>query len=466
MNEFEQNNFEDNAPEEVKPEQNIPENPDREADNAPFDVVHQETPQTPPPFTPPYSYPHPSANPVRYTEVYKGADSSSSSKGLKVFCITMAILILLTGTALAGFLLGKRQGSGSSPSELYSDVKVDLATKPENTDQYTPAQVYEKLNKSIVGIRVYNENGSMSDASGVIYTADGYIITNDHIYSSVGAPKFKIYMYDGTEYDASYVAGDLVSDLAVLKINGGSDFVPAVMGDSNELFCGENVVTLGRPSGASDYTTITSGIISLTARRISNTSSYSSSLIQTDSAINPGSSGGALVNMYGQVIGITSSKIVGTDYDAIGFAIPSRTVNRIVTQLISDGKVTDRAKLGITYTELDSVKAEISGSTSSGLYVATVSQDSPLHGKVVEGDIITEINGKKITSDDVVLDIIEASRPGDVISITVIDSKGNTSQFEAELIANVGESSYKEKIEDKDGDNSSNGGTFNFPFGE
>ncbi len=471
MNEFE------NTPFEEPKADSVSENEDAAAEGSeipqeqPQDIPEQPPVQAPPPIygqNPYTQYPtpvNPQYNaPVRFTDIGKAADSGVS-RGLKIFCIVFAAMILLTGSVLAGFIIGKKQSNSISPSDLYSDVKLDLAAKPENTDPYTPAQIYEKLNKSIVGIRVYNENGKMSDASGVVYTEDGYIVTNDHIYSSIGAPKFKVYMYDGNEYNAKYVAGDAVSDLAVLKIIDGEDFEPAVFGNSNELFCGENVVALGRPSSAPDATTITSGIISMTSRRVSNNTNYSARLIQTDSAINPGSSGGALVNMYGQVVGITSSKLAGTQYDAICFAIPTTTMERVVTQLISKGKVNDRAKLGITYTEINSVSAEILDSKAIGIYVATVSQDSELYGKVAEGDIITKINGADITADDIVLDVIEECKAGDSVTVTVYHTDGNTAEYTVKLGANIGESSYSEVLETED-DSSASGGTFDFPYGE
>jgi len=378
-----------------------------------------------------------------------------------VFCLILAVVIVVSGCLFGGYYIGKNSVTGTGGT-----VDVVLDSKPKDTDEYTAAQVYDAVNQSVVGIRVYNTAGEVSDASGVVYSKDGYIVTNDHIYSEIAAPKVKIYMHDGTEYNAEYVAGDVVSDLAVLKIVGGKDFKAATFGNSNELFCGENVVALGRPSGASDDTTVTSGIVSLTARRISNTSNYSARLIQTDSAINPGSSGGALVNMYGQVIGITSSKLASANYDNIGFAIPTTTMQRVVTQLISDGKVSDRAKLGITYTELDSVTAEVNNAPASGIYVATVSADSDLYGKISEGDIITKINGKDIISDDVVLDVIEDCRAGDTVTVTVVDEYGNEKDYEAVLGANVGESSYSEVIKSDDKEDSIYGGTFDFPYGE
>ena len=404
-------------------------------------------------------------NRINYSEVLPVKDYKPMSKGLKAFALIMAAVIMLTGASVAGYFLGRNStGSGTR-----KNVTVNLAAKPADTDEMTAAQVYEKVNSSVVGITVYNSAGDGSQASGVLYSEDGYIITNDHIYSEVGAPKFKIYTSDGKEYDAKYIAGDQISDLAVLKIDG-SGFTPARFGNSDEIIYGENVVAVGRPSDATQASSITKGIISSTGRRVKTTSNYSAKLIQTDSAINPGSSGGALVNMYGQVIGITSSKLAGVSYDAVGYAIPTKTMKRICEELIKNGKVVSRAKLGITYTAINSVTAEINGYDCVGLYVASVSEDSDLYGKISEGDVITHINGIEVKSDDIVLDIIEESSAGDKISVTVLTKKGNEVTLDAVLKANVGESSYTTEInssESSDNDSSSSsGGTFNFPFGE
>ena len=404
-------------------------------------------------------------NQVNYTPVMPVNDYKPASKGLRVFAGVMCCVIIATACCVAGYFLGKNDiaaGKGTGKK-----VSVQLAKKPSDGNELTAAGVYEQLNESIVGIRVYNATGKMADASGVIYKKDGYIITNDHIYSEIGAPKFKVYTSDGTEHEAVYVAGDTVSDLAVLKIKGDS-FKEAPLGDSSELICGEGVVAVGRPSDAMGSSSITSGVVSLPKRRVKTTSNYTANLIQTDSAINPGSSGGALVNMYGQVVGITSAKLAGVDYDAVGYAIPSVTVKRVAEQLIKDGKVTDRAKLGITYREMNSVMAEINNSDNIGLYVASVSTDSDAYGKLNEGDIIIEVNGQKIVNDDVMLDIVDESRAGDSINITVASSNGNTSTYEIKLKANIGESSYSDVInqDSSDSNNNSNGGTFDFPNGD
>ncbi len=405
-------------------------------------------------------------NKVEYTPAGKIEDYKPMGRGLKIFCVVMAAVIALTAATAAGYFMGR---GSVAHNYIGGKVEVDLAAKPTNKDQSTPSQVYQAVNESIVGIRVYNEAGQMSDASGVIYSKDGYIVTNDHIYSEIGAAKFKVFTFDGTEYDAVYVAGDTVSDLAVLKIEKGKGFKVAEFGDSQQLINGESVVAIGRPNDATDNSSITSGLISLTRRRVKTTSSYTASLIQTDSAINPGSSGGALVNMYGQVVGITSSKLAGVEYDAIGFAIPTKTMKRVVEQLIAHGQVKDRAKLGITYTEVNSVTAEIENYNAVGLLVVSVGEDSDIYGKVGEGDFITHVNGIEITNDDIVLDIIEDCKAGDTISLTVLLKNGNEADFDVKLRANISESSYSTVIGDREEpqeNTESGGGIFDFPFGE
>ena len=388
-------------------------------------------------------------------------NQGGSKKGLKVFSLLMVVVILISGCLFGGYYIGKNSVAGGTNAT----VKVDLDSKPENTDEYTAAKVYDIVNKSIVGIRVYNKAGNVSDASGVIYSEDGYIVTNDHIYSEIAAPKFKIYMHDGTEYDAKYVAGDSISDLAVLKIDA-KGFEVAEFGNSKEVVFGENVVAIGRPSDATAASSISKGIVSSVSRRMTTTSSYSTNFIQTDSAINPGSSGGALVNMYGQVIGITSSKLAGVDYDAVGFAIPTVTMKRVVEQLILNGSVKDRAKLGISYTEINSVTAEVSGKDVTGLLIAEVTEDSDLYGKVAAGSVITHIAGKQITNDDMVLDTIESLKAGDKVTLTVMSENGISKDYTVTLKANVGHSSYSDTLKEPNNNSSGGNGTFDFPYGE
>ena len=382
-------------------------------------------------------------NPIEYAEPIEQENIKPMSKGLKVFAVIMAAVILVTGGALAGYIAGNSKSNYSLGKDKVKSY-INLAQKPADTDELTAAEVYEKTNKSIVGIMIYNSKGDASQASGIIISKDGYIVTNDHIYSEVAAPKFKIYTHDSKEYSAKYVAGDQISDLAVLKIENTEDtFSPAVFASPDTVFCGENVVAIGRPNNAVESSSITDGIISATSRRIQlSTTNYSSRVMQTTCPINPGSSGGALVNMYGQIVGVTSSKLVSTAYDNVGYAIPTDIVKRITDELISKGKVVSRAKLGIEYKMVDSVTAELNGQEAVGLLVASVAEDSGLYGKLEKNDMITHINGVAITDDDIVLDIIEGLKAGDKITVTILTSGGATKNEEAVLKANVGESSY------------------------
>ncbi len=421
---------------------------------------------------------------IPYVSPVPVSDYKPMSKGLKVFAAIMAVVILMTASCATGYFFGKNGVNAS----LNRKIDMGLSAKPKNTDEMTAAEVYQKVNKSVVGIEIYGEEQAIGMASGVVYSKDGYIITNDHIYADFAAAKFKIYDYKGREYDAEYVAGDVISDLALLKVKNGKGFTVPDFGDSKQLVFGETVVAIGRPKDATADSSITKGIISHTNRRITGqTTNYTTRLIQTDSAINPGSSGGALVNMYGQIIGITSSKLEGAEYDAVGFSIPTATVKRVVTQLAEKGKVVDRAKLGITYSELTSLTAKMGNYKSAGLLIASVSSDSDLYGKANKNDIITHINGKKITSQTVILDVIDESHAGDTITLTVLNTKGKSRDYKVKLKANIGESSYSlEKSKDKDNgskveklpnnggddgifsipDGGSDGGTFNFPDGE
>ncbi len=386
----------------------------------------------------------------------QSADVSANKKGFKVFVLFIAAAIVITAFTTIGYFSGKNKASGNINHSL------DLAPKPTDTAQYTAEAVYEIVNKSVVGIAVYDNEKIQGYASGVIYSEDGYIITNDHIYADVAGAKFKVYTFDGKVYSAKYLAGDTRSDLAVLKIDE-SGFYPATFGNSDELKYGEAVVAIGRPNDATSSSSITGGYISFLNRRVSNTTSYASRLIQTDSAINPGSSGGALVNMYGQIIGITSSKLVGSEYEGVGYAIPTTTVKFVVEELIEHGAVVSRAKLGISYTEINEVTAEINKTEITGLLIAEITEESPLFGKISKGDIITEINGKKITKGDMVLDIIEECKPGDTVELKIYITKtGNYKTYSAPLAKAESESSYKSELAS---DNKNDGGTFDFPYG-
>ena len=399
--------------------------------------------------------------PIEFSPTVTESDKANK-RGLRVFILLLCIIIAISGAAAGGYFAGKV----TTKNPANGENSLLLESKPVGEDALAYETIYENVNKSVVGIVVYNDNGVQGYASGVVYSEDGYIITNDHIYEDVASAKFKIYTFDGNIYDATFKAGDTRSDLAVLKVNSAG-FFPATFGNSDEINCGETVLAIGRPNDATANSSVTEGIVSYTDRRVTNSTNYSSKLIETDSAINPGSSGGALVNLYGQVVGITSLKVVGDEYEGIGYAIPTTTVKRVVESLIENGKVIDRARLGISYQEVDAVTAAIN-KTSTGLLVASVTEDSDLFGKVGEGDIITHVNGDAITRDDVILDVIEANKPGEVLEFTVITKDGKTVTVSGRLLADEGGSSYISEennlLQGDDGEGTG-GGTFDFPYG-
>lgn len=379
---------------------------------------------------------------------------TETTTGIKIFSSILALVIVAGIFLVGGYFLGK----GSNKSINKTNISTVIQNKPTDENAKNAAEIFEIANKSVVYIKVYNESNTQSSsaASGVIYSKSGYILTCDHIYSSVTSPKFKVTLYNGKEYDAKFVAGDTRSDLAVLKIKAENLDV-AEFGNSSENIVGEQVFAVGYSCGFSDGASITTGIISANNRRVtSTTTSYSTTFTQIDSAINPGNSGGALFNAYGQVVGITSSKISGTVYEGVGFAIPSINATSIADSLIKNGYVKGRPKLGITYSVIDSVIAEQKG-LPSGLCINEISSDSELYSKnISKGSIITHLNGEKITSANVLLNVIDNSTAGDSLTLTIYDSTTKESKdYTVKLIEDKGSSSYTEKSDSDEAYNSS-----------
>ena len=261
-------------------------------------------------------------------------------------------------------------------------------------------------------------------------------------------------MSDGESYKASYVAGDQRSDIAVLKFdNIPENLQAASFADSSTVRPGDDVIAIGSPYGLSG--TVTKGIVSYPSRRISTTTtdasgqttaSYSMRVIQTDVALNSGNSGGALVNMYGQVIGINSSKIAISGYEGLCFAIPANDAIKYAKSLVKNGVVTNRARLGITYTSITSATALVND-VPAGLLIQGIDEKSELYTKGLvtgqNGDIITEINGKKITSSDIALDIIDDSNAGDEVTLTIhIRATKKIRTFKIKLLEDTSNTSY------------------------
>ncbi len=381
------------------------------------------------------------------------------SKGLLAFFLILLCVAVAAGGMTVAYYVGRDSAydpyASSGEVSYAGSIDVQVQEKPASSEGENPdgsmsvKSVVEQLKNSVVSIMVYSPDGSAgSQASGMILSEDGYILTNDHIYKDIPNAKFMITLYNGDEYAASFVAGDSRSDIAILKMENVGGLQPVTFGKSSQCEVGEQVVAIGNSAGLVD--TVTVGYISALGRRISSTNGgYTSKYIQTDTAINPGNSGGPLVNLYGQVIGINSSKIAEVDSEGICFAIPSDDALSIVENLLANGRVVGRAKLGITYTEISSVAAEINN-CPMGLYIASISEDSDLYGKdIAQGDIITHINGEAITSSNQVLDIIDSAKAGDTISLTIYKSAtGSSVTVSTRLVEYVGSSSYNTSTTD------------------
>lgn len=392
--------------------------------------------------------------------------NKKNKRGLAVFILIICLIISLIAALTVGYYLGNYKATRKN-----KDNSLTLEEKPVSEESLSGQEIYKKVNPSVVGISVYNSKSYLGYASGVVYSEDGYIVTNDHIYADVENAKFRVYTYDGKAYDAKFVGGDTRTDLAVLKIDSAG-FYPATFGNSEELVFGESVYAIGRPNESDQTASITQGCISFVNVRVSNATKYSEKFIQTDAVINPGSSGGALANAYGQVIGITCGKRVSDDYEAVGYAIPTTTVKKIVASLIQNKGVVTRAKLGISYQFFDDITA-INKNTHIGLSVADVSGNEELAKQLKVGDIIIKVNDTDITDDSILLDLIENSKPGDVLNLTIYSSNGETKTIQAKLLTDKSTSSYKgtaAKKEDNNKDKNSQsseaqGGTFDFPYG-
>ncbi len=250
---------------------------------------------------------------------------------------------------------------------------------------------------------------------------DGYIITNAHLVTD--RDNFEVILTDGESHRAEVVGSDRNNDLAVLKVNA-TGLTAAEFGNSEQTQVGERVCVIGNPGGLRFQNSLTVGYVSALNRAVY-IGNYTINCIQPDAAINPGNSGGPLINAYGQVIGISSAKIALEEYEGICFAIPISEAMPILQQLISEGKVTGRAMLGITATPVKATEAEFY-EIPLGLWVKGVTPGSDIARKGVrEGDIITHLAGQPIYTLDACSNVLRDYAPGDTIQVTVFRREGS-----------------------------------------
>lgn len=314
-------------------------------------------------------------------------------------------------------------------AELPIDFSLELQAPAET--QLSLTELYAQCAPSITAITGYVDDSGYSWGTGVVLGEDGLILTNAHVID--GCDKVEVTCFDDSVYEAKLVGADSISDLAVLKIEA-KGLVPASFGESSQLQVGEPVAAIGNPLGETFRTTLTDGIISAIERDISY-NGHSMSLLQTNTAINEGNSGGALFNMYGQVIGITNMKMMSSysSIEGIGFAIPSSMVQRVVDSLAQYGMVQGRPSIGITVGGIpDNAAREYD--LPEGLYISAVSEGSDAQKKGIQvGDVLLEVNGIKVTTTDDVNAIKEKLQVGDTMEF-LIWRDGQSMVFEVELM--------------------------------
>lgn len=329
---------------------------------------------------------------------------------------------------------------GSETSTWFSDmpraetgtgVTLTLTPRPDGKEPMSLSEVYERCAKSVVAITTEQGGSTGSWGSGMIMTPDGYIITNAHVLDN--AHKATVTLWDNREFKAELVGADSASDVAVIKIDATD--LPAIEFCGSQPIVGEDVAAIGNPLGEQLRGTMTDGIISAISRDITYTS-HPMTLIQTNAAINDGNSGGPLLNMYGQVVGMTSMKLISShgtlSIEGIGFAIPCDTIKAIADQLIENGRVLGRPALGVTVGAIPPEALDYFD-IPYGLYVNAVAPGSDAADRILVGDVITAVNGEKMIDTADLSAVLDQLQVGDSITITVFRG-GNEFDVEVKLV--------------------------------
>lgn len=356
--------------------------------------------------------------------------------------VAIALAAALVGGGVGGVVGSGFGSSGGSTSVAVSD-RTDSGsggtevstTKVKAGDTMTSSQIYSTYGKSVVSVNVKTSNGEGA-GTGFFISDDGYILTCHHVID--GATAISIVTQDSTSYEAEVVGSDSDLDTAVLKVkNAGkkTTFPAVVLGDSSSLTVGDSVTAIGNALGTL-ANTLTTGVVSAKDRAISMSDGTAMKLLQTDCTVNSGNSGGPLFNQYGEVIGIINAKYSsGTStfssneasIEGIGFAIPINDVQTILSDLMKHGYVTGKPYLGITVSTVSSVTAQQYSNMKVGAYVNSVKSGSCAEKAGLKvGDIITQVDGKDITTSAELIDAKNTHKAGDEMTLTVYRDKDFT----------------------------------------
>lgn len=343
-------------------------------------------------------------------------------------CSLLGGLLGAGGVLLAGNLTQRPEKDRNQQLTVMVEGRREKSTiETVQTDTgklLTPAEVYAANVNSTVGITTSVttnfwgfQTTSAASGSGFIISTDGYILTNYHVIED--SDSITVALYDGTTHDAALIGYDESNDIAVLKVEA-ENLTPVVLGDSDNLNVGDSVVAIGNPLGELTFS-LTAGLVSAMDREVTLSNSVTMNLIQTDCAINSGNSGGALFNLYGEVIGVTNAKYSSSSsseasIDNIGFAIPINSVRSIVESIIEKGYIAS-PYVGIGVLDV-SEETQMYG-VPAGAAVQTVTGDSPAAQAGIQvGDVITAVNGAEVTSSSLV-ELVGNSEVGDQLTMTI-----------------------------------------------
>ena len=341
-------------------------------------------------------------------------------------------LVMAFVSPLISGLFGKtvsQNGNFRFPETTGASTTVTQVTyNPETRKELTTVEIGKLVGPAVVGISTIVETQTYSffghsgvsesegSGSGIIISADGYIVTNNHVIE--GAKTIKVILNNSKEYEARVIGADSKTDLAVIKIEA-KDLPVAVMGDSDMLEAGERCVAIGNPLGQELAGSLTQGIISALNRTLT-VDNVTYTLIQTDAAINPGNSGGALVNAYGEVIGINTVKVSSSQIEGLGFAIPANNAKPIIQDLINHGYVKGRPQIGVSLIYVTEQEANYYNIPAAGLFVSDVSAGSGAEtAGIKKGDVILKCNGEAVKSSTEINAIRDKFKAGETITLTV-----------------------------------------------
>lgn len=380
---------------------------------------------------------------------------SSSNLLKKVVNIALIFVVGLLGGILGTFLTLQTSHSSTSNTESKQVHSTTVKTAYKNTT--STSEAVDKVKNAVVSVITYSDSSNQglfekeensdsqisSEGSGVIYKKEGkyaYLVTNTHVIN--GAKKVDILLADGNKVPGEVVGSDVYSDIAVVRISADKAKAVAEFGDSNQLTVGETAIAIGSPLGTDYANSVTQGIISSQGRNVKlkadNGQNISTRALQTDAAINPGNSGGPLINIQGQVIGITSSKISNngqTSVEGMGFAIPANDVVNIIKQLEEKGKVV-RPALGIQMMDLSNLSTsdlsqlKLPEKISGGVLVRSTLENMPASDKLQRYDVITKIDDTDIESTADLQSALYSHQINDTIKVTFYrDGKQQTTSI-------------------------------------